>query len=99
MGGVAVGINGSGCTLFSENPKHFYRSFDACGAGSSDVDVYLYFDNDSDISLRKVFLNKNQRKGAFKHLQYCASWTQDLFQLKKYYKLWSTGFKIVQSMW
>ena len=90
MGGVTVGINGSGCTLFSENPKHFYRSFDACGAGSSDVDVYLYFDNDSDISLRKVFLNKNQRKGALKHLQYCASWTQDLFQLKKYYKLWSS---------
>ena len=60
MGGVAVGINRSGCTLFSGNPKHFYRSFDACGAGSSDVDVYLYFDNDSDISLRKVFWNKNQ---------------------------------------
>ena len=65
MGGVTVGISGSGCTLFSENPDHFYRSFDAIGVGSSDVDAYLYFDNDSDASLREVFWGSKQKKGAF----------------------------------
>ena len=81
----SIVIGGTASKLYSENPNHFFQSFDHAGPGTSDIDVALVFE-DTDAAL--AAMERPRTHGQFGTYQLSRYQTHSSLKLKPWSSRW-----------